>query len=132
MTARESFFQSGESLPRLDRGYTKEVRSIAEITRRIIPILIVISLVFLIQGVSAYSGASNLFQNQLDSHASGITTLPSINLQGPPTTGSITAFGDFHGLQGTGSTTGSSLQYHQQVTASGIISNFGFSIAYHG
>lgn len=91
-----------------------------------------ISLVFCIQGVSAYSGISNLFQNKLDSLGSGTTTIPSMTLQGQPTTGSISAFGDFHGLQGTGSTLGSSIEYHQQVTASGTISNFGFSIAYHG
>jgi hypothetical protein len=108
------------------------VRSIAEITRRIIPILIVISLVVLVQGVSAYSGISNLFQNQLDSREAGTFTLSSMPVQGQSTTGSISAFGDFHGLQGTGLTPGSSLQYYQQVTASGTISNFGFSIAYHG
>jgi hypothetical protein len=89
-------------------------------------------MVFCIQGVSAYSGISNLFQNHLDSLGSGTTTLPSMTVQGHPTTGSISAFGNFNGMQGTGSTAGSSIQYHQQVTASGEISNFGFAIAYHG
>ncbi|MBP1927554.1 hypothetical protein J2741_000101 [Methanolinea mesophila] len=91
-----------------------------------------ISLVFMIQGVSAYSGISNLFQNQLDSVGSGTSTFPTMTLQGQPTTGSISAFGNFHDLQGTGSSPASTIQYHQQVTASGTISNFGFSIAYHG
>ena len=91
-----------------------------------------ISLVFCIQGVSAYSGISNLFQNQLDSLGSGATNLPSVTLQGQPTTGSISAFGNFNGISGTGSTPGSTIQYHQQITASGTISNFGFAIAYHG
>jgi hypothetical protein len=92
----------------------------------------VISLVFCIQGVSAYSGISNLFQNHLDPLGSGTTTFPPMTLQGQPTTGSISAFGNFNGMQGTGATVGSSIQYHQQITASGEISNFGFTIAYHG
>jgi hypothetical protein len=108
------------------------VNAIVKITRRIIPILIVISLVVLVQGVSAYSGISNLFQNQLDSRETGTFTLSSMPIQGQSTTGSISAFGDFHGLQGTGSIPGSSIEYYQQVTASGTISNFGFLIAYHG
>lgn len=89
-------------------------------------------MVFCIQGVSAYSGISNLFQNHLDTLGSGSTTLPSINIQGHSTTGSISAFGNYNGMQGIGSSVGSSIQYHQQITASGEISNFGFAIAYHG